>query len=91
VDDPYQLFSLCYNATLDEYDFPLITTHFKGADVELHSSSIFTQATDGLVCLAFVPSPTIAIFGNLAQQNLLVGYDLQQGTVSFKPTDCTKV
>jgi len=91
VDDPYKLFGLCYSATLDEYDFPLITAHFKGADVELHSISTFTQALVGLVCLAFLPSPTGAIFGNLAQQNLLDGYDLQQGTVSFKPTDCTKV
>ncbi|RHN57026.1 putative nepenthesin [Medicago truncatula] len=92
VDDPNQQFSLCYSLKSNEYDFPIITVHFKGADVELHSISTFVPITDGIVCFAFQPSPQLgSIFGNLAQQNLLVGYDLQQKTVSFKPTDCTKV
>ncbi|KAK2354056.1 hypothetical protein P8452_74532 [Trifolium repens] len=91
VDDPNQLLNLCYSVTSDEYDFPLITAHFKGADVQLHSISTFVQVADGIVCLAFQSSQIGAIFGNLAQQNLLVGYDLQQNIVSFKATDCTKL
>ncbi|CAK8561064.1 unnamed protein product [Lathyrus sativus] len=90
VDDPNKIFNLCYSLKSDGYDFPLITAHFDGADVELHPISTFVQVADGIVCFAFQSSQT-AIFGNLAQQNLLVGYDLQQKTVSFKPTDCTKV
>jgi hypothetical protein len=91
VDDPNQLLNLCYSVTSDEYDFPLITAHFKGADVQLHSISTFVQVADGIVCFAFQSSQIGAIFGNLAQQNLLVGYDLQQNIVSFKATDCTKL
>jgi len=91
VDDPNQTFGLCYSVTSDGYNFPLITAHFKGADVELRSISTFVQVADGIVCLAFAQSQSGAIFGNLAQQNLLVGYDLEQKNVLFKPTDCTKV
>ncbi|RHN40244.1 putative nepenthesin [Medicago truncatula] len=97
VNDPTRLFNLCYSVTSDGYDFPIITTHFKGADVKLHPISTFVDVADGIVCLAFattsafIPSDVVSIFGNLAQQNLLVGYDLQQKIVSFKPTDCSKV
>ncbi|GAU43735.1 hypothetical protein TSUD_365840 [Trifolium subterraneum] len=91
VDDPNQIFSLCYSITSDDYDFPLITAHFKGADVELHSISTFVKVGDGIVCFAFQSSQIGAIFGNLAQQNLLVGYDIQQNIVSFKATDCSKL
>jgi hypothetical protein len=62
----------------------------------LHPISTFVRIADDVVCFAFTSTnPTdkddIPIFGNLAQQNLLVGYDLKQKTVSFKPMDCTKV
>ncbi|XP_058747109.1 aspartic proteinase CDR1-like [Vicia villosa] len=91
VDDPGQFLNLCYSLTSDEYDFPIITAHFQGADVKLESISSFVSVADDIVCLAFQSSKIGTIFGNLAQQNLLVGYDLQKKTVSFKPTDCTKL
>jgi hypothetical protein len=97
VDDPNKDFNLCYNVTSDGYDFPLITAHFKGADVKLHPISTFVRIADDVVCFAINSTNStdndddIPIFGNLAQQNLLVGYDLKQKTVSFKPMDCTKV
>ncbi|KEH21034.1 putative nepenthesin [Medicago truncatula] len=91
VDDPTQQLNLCYSTTSDIYNFPLITAHFKGADIKLHPISTFVSVADDIVCFAFTTSPGVAIFGNLAQQNLLVGYDLKQKTVSFKPTDCSKV
>ncbi|KAL5062255.1 hypothetical protein RYX36_023992 [Vicia faba] len=90
VDDPDQFLNLCYSLTSDEYDFPIITAHFKGADVKLESISTFVSVADDIVCFAFQSNENGIIFGNLAQQNLLVGYDLQKKTVSFKPTDCTK-
>ncbi|WJX74982.1 hypothetical protein P8452_58568 [Trifolium repens] len=46
---------------------------------------------EGVECFAFRPSRYgSAIFGNLSQKNLLVGFDLKNNVVSFKPTDCTK-
>ncbi|AET02262.1 eukaryotic aspartyl protease family protein [Medicago truncatula] len=91
VDDPTQTLNLCYSVKAEGYDFPIITMHFKGADVDLHPISTFVSVADGVFCLAFESSQDHAIFGNLAQQNLMVGYDLQQKIVSFKPSDCTKV
>jgi len=91
VDDPTQTLDLCYSVKAEGYDFPLITANFKGADVNLHPISTFVPVAAGVFCLAFASSQIGVIFGNLAQQNLLVGYDLQQKTVSFKATDCTKM
>ncbi|XP_058745657.1 aspartic proteinase CDR1-like [Vicia villosa] len=92
VDDPNKILSLCYSDKSNNYVFPKITAHFKGGDVWLDSISTFIPVADGVVCLAFAPSQDdIGVFGNLVQQNLLVGYDLQRNTVSFKPTDCTKL
>jgi len=85
------IFNVCYSVTSNKYDFPIITAHFKGADVKLPSIGTFVPVADGVVCLALIPSKlNEGIFGNLAQQNLLVGYDLQRKIISFKPTDCTK-
>ncbi|CAK8561065.1 unnamed protein product [Lathyrus sativus] len=92
VKDPNKILSLCYSDKSNKYVFPKITAHFKGADVLLSSISTFIPVADGVVCLAFAPSQDgTGVFGNLAQQNLLVGYDLQRNTVSFKSTDCTKL
>ncbi|XP_050914412.1 aspartic proteinase CDR1-like [Lathyrus oleraceus] len=90
VDDPDNVFSLCYTLTSEEPDFPVITAHFEGADVVLQPISTFVQISDGIACLAFQASQDLSIFGNLAQQNFLVGYDLEAKKVSFKPTDCSK-
>ncbi|KHN37650.1 Putative aspartic protease [Glycine soja] len=83
---------LCYKVTPDKLDasVPVITAHFRGADVTLNAINTFVQVADDVVCFALQPTETGAVFGNLAQQNLLVGYDLQKNTVSFKHTDCTK-
>ncbi|KAM3685450.1 hypothetical protein ACJW31_11G118500 [Castanea mollissima] len=90
-DDPSQFLSLCYKPTSDSIEIPSITAHFTGADVKLNPDTTFIQINEELLCLAFRANQEITIFGNLAQSNLLVGYDLVKKTVSFKPTDCTKL
>ena len=77
--DPTHLLSLCYKV-FDRPYVPVITAHFTGANVILYDSNTFMKVGDNVVCLAFLPS-TSAIFGNLAQQNMLVGYDLQKNSV----------
>ncbi|KAJ9707637.1 hypothetical protein PVL29_002600 [Vitis rotundifolia] len=89
VSDPNNIFSLCYSS-LSGLDIPTITAHFVGADVELKPLNTFVQVQEGLFCFTMIPASDLAIFGNLAQMNFLVGYDLKSRTVSFKPTDCTK-
>ena len=89
IDDPSHLLSLCYNNS-DDIDVPNITAHFSGADVQLNPGFTFVSVTYGIACLAFAASEP-SIFSYLAQSNLLVGYDLVEKTISFKPTDCTKL
>ena len=90
VEPPDHRLCLCYNTTGKESNFPVITEHFSGADVKLDSNSTFFPIEKGIMCFSFLPSQGPSIFGNLAQYNLLVGYDLQKNIISFKPTDCTK-
>ncbi|PIN25158.1 Aspartyl protease [Handroanthus impetiginosus] len=92
TSDPQGLLDLCYVPTGENDDalVPEITAHFKGADVKLNSYNSFVRTSETSLCLAYAPSTGVAIYGNLAQMNFLVGYDLEKKTVSFKPTDCSR-
>ncbi|WVZ02573.1 hypothetical protein V8G54_023379 [Vigna mungo] len=91
VKDPWKQLSLCYKGAFHELHAPVITLHFSGdADVKLTVDNSFIDSGDEVVCFAFMASKTFSIFGNFAQKNMLVGYDLQKKTVSFKPTDCVR-
>ncbi|KAL6981526.1 Aspartic endopeptidase [Sarracenia purpurea var. burkii] len=87
VQDPLGQLDLCYNNS-DSLSIPNFTAHFAGADVKLNPVNTFVATSDGVVCLAFAKASDIAIFGNFAQMNKLVAYDLEKKTVSFKDTDC---
>ncbi|XP_050387271.1 aspartic proteinase CDR1-like [Argentina anserina] len=84
---------LCYKVSQSgDLNVPNITVHFSGADVVLEPKNTFVKVSDEATCFAFAPSESLSIYGNLAQAGFLVGYDVNQKTVSFKPTgDCTKV
>ncbi|XP_058784363.1 aspartic proteinase CDR1-like [Vicia villosa] len=88
--DPAGSYRLCYNTTSSQHlKFPEITAHFIGADVKLDVSSAFELLYKGIQCFAFFPFKNgFGIFGNAAQVNYLVGYDLKKNIVSFKPTNC---
>ena len=88
VHDPRGVLSLCFRSK-DDIDVP-ITVHFTGADVKLKPINTFARMDDDLVCFTMIPSDGLAIFGNIAQINFLVGYDLKAKKVSFLPADCTK-
>ncbi|KAL0435146.1 UNVERIFIED_CONTAM: Aspartic proteinase CDR1 [Sesamum radiatum] len=91
VSDPQELFGLCYQLPSNgEFNAPPIIAHFTGADVELTQENTFIEVEKGVVCLTFVPSQDLAIFGNLHQMNFLIGYDLENQKVDFLPTDCSK-
>ncbi|GJV70107.1 aspartic proteinase CDR1-like protein [Tanacetum coccineum] len=75
AQDPDGLSELCYN-DLNMDLVPTVTFHFTGADVELPPMNTFMEVQIGMSCLTIVASTDIAIFGNLSQRNLLVGYDL---------------
>lgn len=89
VSDPKGLFSICFKDARD-IDLPVITAHFINADVKLQPVNTFVEVEERLLCFTMVPSNDIAIFGNLSQMDLVIGYDQEKRTVSFKPTDCSK-
>ncbi|KAM1124865.1 hypothetical protein ACFX11_040406 [Malus domestica] len=83
----------CYKiseSSSDDFNPPTITVHFSGGDLKLPPTNTFIRVSEEAVCFVFSASPSVSIFGNLSQMNFLVGYDTKEGTVSFKPTDCTK-
>lgn len=90
INDPRKRLSLCYAPTVDaDKKIPEITVHFKGANVKLKSYNSFIMRSKKSMCLAFVPTTILPIYGNLAQANFLIGYDLVKNTLSFKPTNCS--
>ncbi|KAI3444896.1 hypothetical protein Pfo_001561 [Paulownia fortunei] len=89
IKDPQGVLDLCYFSRKD-VQIPDVNVHFKGADVKLKQDNIFVRTSEVSLCLAAQPVQNLAIYGNLAQVNFLVGYDLEKRTVSFKPTDCGK-
>ncbi|KAH7571580.1 hypothetical protein ACOSP7_014261 [Xanthoceras sorbifolium] len=90
VSDPQGFLDLCYKAT-DDFKVPEIIVKFKGGDVKLNPINLFIAVSEDIVCSTFKGSQDTAIYGNLHQMDFLVGYNTKEQTVSFKPTDCTKL
>ena len=81
---------VCYNTTL-VIKAPIITVHFSRANFKLKALNTFMRMSTDVVCFAFATSPlNVFIFGNMAQRNFLIDYDLTKGIVSFKASDCPK-
>ncbi|XP_020206524.1 aspartic proteinase CDR1-like [Cajanus cajan] len=92
VHNPEHILTLCYKSPPKKVIVaPPITAHFTGADVVLNPLNTFVSVSHDVICFAFAPVETNSIFGNMAQMNYLIGYDLVKKTVSFKPIDCTKM
>ncbi|XP_027362558.1 aspartic proteinase CDR1-like [Abrus precatorius] len=90
VDDPQLGNQLCYRTTKN-LGGPIIKAHFENADLELTPIQTFIPPKDGVFCLAFTnTSSDVGVYGNFAQSNYLIGFDLDRQVVSFKPMDCTK-
>ncbi|KAL3739115.1 hypothetical protein ACJRO7_020506 [Eucalyptus globulus] len=91
VRDPSHVFNLCYKAEKDTgIGAPTVTFHFKGADVRLNPANSFFRIADDIICFTVQATPVqLNIYGNLAQSNYLIGYDIQNMKLSFKPVDCT--
>ncbi|KAI9083870.1 hypothetical protein K1719_034128 [Acacia pycnantha] len=84
--------SPCY-AYSDDLKIPDLTARFNGGDVKLSSSNSFVRVDEATLCFIFTDAGSVTnvpIYGNLVQTNFLVGYDIDAGTVSFLPKDCTK-
>ncbi|KAG7569278.1 Peptidase family A1 domain [Arabidopsis thaliana x Arabidopsis arenosa] len=89
VSDPQGLLSHCFKSGSAEIGLPEITVHFTGADVRLSPINAFVKVSEDMVCLSMIPTTEVAIYGNFAQMDFLVGYDLETRTVSFQRMDCS--
>ncbi|KAM3253725.1 hypothetical protein ACQJBY_047676 [Aegilops geniculata] len=92
-----ELFSLCYEAgglEVLEKVFPDVTLELGvGALVTLKAENVFVDLLLRTVCLAMAPATNerpVAAIGNIMQQNMHVGYDLDKRTITFAPADCAK-
>ncbi|KAK4416147.1 AUGMIN subunit [Sesamum alatum] len=85
-----EMLRLCYKTPDGKMRGPIVTVHFVGADVKLYPTNTFLGISEDVHCLGVVPHDGVPIFGNLAQRNFLVGFDLRRKTLSFKQTDCSK-
>ncbi|KAE9621363.1 putative nepenthesin [Lupinus albus] len=90
MDDPEIGNRLCYKRQTN-FQEPIITTHFEGADIQLTPIQTFYQGKDGVFCLGFKSIDSdVGFYGDQAQIDYLIGFDLEREVVSFKATDCTK-
>lgn len=101
VPSPSQGYDLCYSTSSSsslssslssggEFSPPDVVFQFEGADVVLKAINTFRQIEEDIICLAMLATNSGPyIFGNIAQVNFQVGYDLQANQVSFAPADCT--
>ncbi|XP_077232636.1 aspartic proteinase CDR1-like [Tasmannia lanceolata] len=85
INDPNR--NLCYQSGTKLAD---MIYGFTGAEVRLTPLNTFLRMTERAVCIAVVVNDELFVYGNAAQMNFKVGYDLVQKKVSFAPTDCTK-
>ncbi|KAJ8513525.1 hypothetical protein OPV22_003959 [Ensete ventricosum] len=89
-DPELSSFAACFQVEGSrDYKFPDITYNFEGAPLKLGPLNTFLEVSQDVVCLAACSSDEPQFFGNVAQQNLHVGYDLGANQLSFAQVDCT--
>ncbi|KAI4354973.1 hypothetical protein L6164_003793 [Bauhinia variegata] len=88
VENPPSPFNLCFPYDSASSKVPDFVFHFTGADLTLHGQNLFA-VQDQSLCLLVLPTDSLSIFGNTAQVNYQVEYDLEGKQVSFAPADCT--
>ncbi|XP_021741344.1 AP-1 complex subunit gamma-2-like [Chenopodium quinoa] len=91
---------LVNNVGMLDTEDPITVTESDAVDaienaIKSHNSDVTTTLSLWETKSGSIPVPTddmvhTSIFGNVAQVNFEVGYDLQAKRVSFVPTDCTK-
>ncbi|KAL6278837.1 hypothetical protein ACE6H2_022438 [Prunus campanulata] len=90
-NDPSLGFQLCYKSKTN-LKGPILTVHFRGgADVRLLPKQTFIPPREEVFCFAMQNVTSDGgIYGNFAQSDFFISYDLESSVVFFKPTDCTK-
>lgn len=87
--NPPQPLNLCYSSYESIKQLPQFVVHFQGADVSLNPQN-FLIIVNKLLCFAVIPQDGVSIYGNIAQFNFKVEYDIDAKKMSFAQADCTK-
>lgn len=91
---PYEDLEVCFDLSSHAQSLELVPKfifHFEGTDLELPKENYFiTDDRNKVGCLAMTSTndTEMSIFGNIAQQNTFVVYDLAKETLSFVLTQC---
>ncbi|KAL4203483.1 hypothetical protein AMTRI_Chr01g128170 [Amborella trichopoda] len=87
--DPKLLLELCYKKPNNFDGIPDITYHFSGgADWKISPHNFFPAMSEDVICLALLPTEEVSIMGNLAQQDMVVQFDVKDNMLSFAPAAC---
>lgn len=93
VVDPQGVFDLCFNVETGSNELPDLKLDFgNDAVITLPPLNMFTKISDSVTCFAVIPTKDDSrdnIFGNVAQQNFRIEYDVGNKILSFAPTDCS--
>ncbi|KAJ4776054.1 Aspartic proteinase nepenthesin-2 [Rhynchospora pubera] len=79
---------LCYKTRGRFKQFPSMTLHFQGADLQLESFNVFYHGSDNEFCLLIMPIADTTIIGVAMQMDLRVVYDLNNWVISFGRERC---
>ncbi|KAI3518222.1 hypothetical protein L1887_06725 [Cichorium endivia] len=96
-DQPsYKGLNRCFNSPYDVKIIPKLVFHFSGANWDVPRENYIYEKKKGKACLAFIANDKtdaqkVSIFGNMQQQNMMVLYDLDKNSLSFKPTRCNQL
>ncbi|EPS63803.1 hypothetical protein M569_10980 [Genlisea aurea] len=79
----------CYQAS-SCFVVPPIVAHFQGTDIPLTQSNAFLEVDTNVYCSAFTNDGgnDVGIWGNIAQSDFKVGYDITNQVINFKRTQC---
>ncbi|CAI0432743.1 unnamed protein product [Linum tenue] len=107
VEDPLGVLEPCYDVRggvgneLADVDVPEMTVHFElpgngqsaPGTLKLRPDNTFIKTSEDVACLAFAPtmSENTGVYGNLAQMNFLVTYDMDMEQLWFKEADCSTI
>ncbi|CAK9177273.1 unnamed protein product [Ilex paraguariensis] len=81
--------AICFRFPQGFNNFPSMTFHFQGANLEVSLASLFLFIGNQL-CLAIIGERGITILGAHQQQNVRFIYDLDNEKLSFVKEDCSK-
>ncbi|KAK9091188.1 hypothetical protein Sjap_024365 [Stephania japonica] len=86
------LFDTCYDLSgRQSVSVPTVDLHFAGGKAVRLPARNYLVPVDsaGTFCFAFAPtSSALQIIGNVQQQGIRVGFDLEKSTVGFAPNSC---